>query len=175
MRAEEIARALRGRRSGRGYVARCPEHDDRLPSLTITERDGRVLVHCHAGCSQVDVIGALRARGLWPERDQRPFTAADRSRWIEERRIRCDAMYFADAARQMAAWALEVLSPTDPERAVHTALLTALRVSPVNEYRAWLERDATWAATLVHAGRERDRRLQVALANWIITEVAHAG
>jgi putative DNA primase/helicase len=29
--------------------------------------DGKVLVHCHAGCDQRIVIDALKARGLWPE------------------------------------------------------------------------------------------------------------
>ena len=46
-------------------MARCPVHDDRDPSLSIAERDGKVLVHCFAGCPQEDVIAALRARGSW--------------------------------------------------------------------------------------------------------------
>jgi hypothetical protein len=50
-------------------MARCPAHEDRNPSLSITEAtDGKVLLRCHAGCSQEAVIAALRARGLWPER-----------------------------------------------------------------------------------------------------------
>ncbi len=47
----------------------CPSHDDETPSLSITERDGHVLVKCHAGCSQAAVLDVLRARGLWPVRD----------------------------------------------------------------------------------------------------------
>ena len=44
-------------------MARCPAHDDRVPSLAIDERsDGTVLVCCHAGCSQHAVINALTAR-----------------------------------------------------------------------------------------------------------------
>jgi putative DNA primase/helicase len=39
---------------------------DRDPSLAITNaRNGRVLVHCHAGCDQQDVFAALRACGVW--------------------------------------------------------------------------------------------------------------
>jgi putative DNA primase/helicase len=64
--AAEIAAALSGYQGGDGWVARCPAHDDRKPSLSLTERDGRILVCCHAGCSQSAVIAALRARGLWP-------------------------------------------------------------------------------------------------------------
>ena len=63
--AERIAAALGGRRSGAGWMARCPAHDDRNPSLSIRESEGRVLVHCHAGCAQSEVLGALRVRGLW--------------------------------------------------------------------------------------------------------------
>ena len=29
-----------------------------------------MLVHCQAGCEQANVIDALRARGIWPEREQ---------------------------------------------------------------------------------------------------------
>ncbi len=50
----------------RSRVTHCPAHDDRRPSLTIDERDGRILVHCHSGCRQAAVLDALRARGLWP-------------------------------------------------------------------------------------------------------------
>jgi DNA-binding transcriptional ArsR family regulator len=48
----------------------CPAHDDRNPSLSVTERDGRTLVHCHAGCPSERVIDALRQRGLWPTRER---------------------------------------------------------------------------------------------------------
>ena len=66
MKAESIAKALGGRRTGSTWMARCPAHDDREPSLAIAEaKDGTVLVRCHAGCSQHDVIDALRGRGLW--------------------------------------------------------------------------------------------------------------
>jgi hypothetical protein len=47
-------------------MARCPAHHDREPSLAIAEgKGGNVLVHCHAGCDQLDVIAALKARGAW--------------------------------------------------------------------------------------------------------------
>ena len=67
MNAEQIARALGGaRRAGNSWLAHCPAHDDRTPSLALNDSpDGKVLIHCHAGCSQADVIAALKARGLW--------------------------------------------------------------------------------------------------------------
>jgi hypothetical protein len=69
MTAEAIAKALGGRKAGVAWMARCPAHDDRAPSLSIADTcDGKVLVRCHAGCEQRDVIAALRARGVWDER-----------------------------------------------------------------------------------------------------------
>ena len=54
------------RKSGSGWVACCPAHDDKKPSLSISEgRQGVVLVKCWSGCAQADVIQALRDRGLW--------------------------------------------------------------------------------------------------------------
>src|SRR5947209_4356302 len=66
MTAEAIAKALGGRRVGVAWIARCPAHDDRKPSLSIRDNnDGKVLVRCHAGCDQTQVVEELRSRGLW--------------------------------------------------------------------------------------------------------------
>lgn len=38
------------KRSGNGYLALCPAHEDRQPSLSVTEaQDGMVLLKCFAG------------------------------------------------------------------------------------------------------------------------------
>jgi len=49
------------RETGQGkYIARCPAHEDKSPSLAIKEcGDGRVLVHCFAGCEVEDVLAAV--------------------------------------------------------------------------------------------------------------------
>jgi hypothetical protein len=177
-----IVGALGARRSGNRWMARCPAHDDRSPSLSITERDGRIFLHCFAGCAYADIVAASRSRGLWwPERARTQRSRADRARlareYAEAQRIRVETAYFADTAVVMAEWALEELPTEDPERAVHTSLLAGLRVSAEAEYRMWLDRDPTWTAALVQAGRERDGRWQVALAEWIVggmPEVMHA-
>src|SRR4029078_12608589 len=50
------------------WMARCRAHHDREPSLSISNSDdGKVLVRCHAGCDQEEVVAILRSRGLWPE------------------------------------------------------------------------------------------------------------
>ncbi len=82
MTAETIAMALPGgSRIGNGWKACCPAHDDNSPSLSISDGEhGKVLVHCHAGCPQHDVVTVLRERGLWspsatPQTQQRGYRA----------------------------------------------------------------------------------------------------
>jgi DNA-binding transcriptional ArsR family regulator len=41
------------------WRALCPAHDDQHPSLTFTERNGRILVNCFAGCTVDAICGAL--------------------------------------------------------------------------------------------------------------------
>ena len=42
------------------WLARCPAHEDRNPSLSIRETEGgTVLLHCFAGCGASDVVAAL--------------------------------------------------------------------------------------------------------------------
>lgn len=47
-------------RAGRGWVARCPAHDDRNPSLAVGVGQGdAVLLHCFAGCAAPTVVAAI--------------------------------------------------------------------------------------------------------------------
>jgi hypothetical protein len=56
------------KRSGKGWMAKCPAHDDQDPSLSIRDgEDGRVLLHCFAGCPYqaiLDKVG-LSVRDLF--------------------------------------------------------------------------------------------------------------
>ena len=83
-----LSRLEKVKRTGSGtYQARCPAHADRGPSLSIRELDdGRILLHCFAGCMAHEVLEAvgLSIHALFPERDiqhgrpeRRPFPAAD--------------------------------------------------------------------------------------------------
>jgi 5S rRNA maturation endonuclease (ribonuclease M5) len=48
------------KRNGKGWKARCPAHEDRQASLSITEgEDGRALIYCHARCDFDDVLACL--------------------------------------------------------------------------------------------------------------------
>lgn len=66
-----IAKTLGGAtRVGAGWRCRCPGHEDHHASLSLTDKpDGRLLWHCHAGCSQEQVMEALQARGLFSNGD----------------------------------------------------------------------------------------------------------
>jgi hypothetical protein len=55
-----VAQLSHVRQRGKGWEARCPAHDDKGPSLSINEGDdGRVLLHCFAGCSVHDITVAI--------------------------------------------------------------------------------------------------------------------
>jgi hypothetical protein len=51
----------KGRRT---WAARCPGHDDKDPSLLITEDDSRALFYCRSGCSQSEIMSGLASLGL---------------------------------------------------------------------------------------------------------------
>ena len=64
------------------WIARCPAHEDRSPSLSIRELDdGRVLLHCFGGCGALDVLDALGSQwcALFPPNQrhaERPATCS---------------------------------------------------------------------------------------------------
>lgn len=84
MHLNEVLQRLPGaRRSGNGWVARCPAHDDTNPSLSLTEKDGQLLVFCHAGCPYLEIMAALGASNVGNDRvpgysngDQRSTSAS---------------------------------------------------------------------------------------------------
>src|ERR1700682_4364018 len=69
------SRDCKPRKSGDSWQARCPAHDDKQASLSISEgQDGKVLLHCHAGCKLDEMAAALNMekRHLFPPRDPAP-------------------------------------------------------------------------------------------------------
>ena len=62
---EDVLRMLKKvKRQGNGFLACCPAHDDKNPSLSINEEGGRVLVNCFAGCTQEAVLDAFEKMGI---------------------------------------------------------------------------------------------------------------
>ena len=54
VKLDQVAKTLTG------WTARCPAHDDKSPSLSISKgADGRTLLKCHAGCSADSICSAL--------------------------------------------------------------------------------------------------------------------
>lgn len=83
MRLNEILPKLEGvRDSGGKFTARCPAHDDRNPSLSVSERDGKILLHCFAGCSVEQVLAELgvEAKDLFVEPPKNHPNAKDDDR-----------------------------------------------------------------------------------------------
>ena len=123
MSAETFLSCLDGvkRTGNERWQAKCPSHEDRTASLSIRELDdGRVLVHCFAGCSVHEVLGSvgLGFDALYPEKpvqygkpERRPFPAAD-----VLRAIYFESLVIAAASSQMQNG--NALSETDRERII---------------------------------------------------------
>lgn len=60
---EVLSKLERVKKNGSHWQALCPLHADKNPSLSISVgKDGKILVHCHAGCSQEAVFAALASQ-----------------------------------------------------------------------------------------------------------------
>lgn len=66
-----LERLERVKTTGQGkWLARCPAHDDRSPSLAIREAEDRILIYCFSGCGVSQVLQAvgLQMVDLFPDR-----------------------------------------------------------------------------------------------------------
>lgn len=61
MSVDTLLQRLTKVKGGRGHwTACCPAHEDRSPSLAVTETDdGRILLKCFGGCSVQEIVGAI--------------------------------------------------------------------------------------------------------------------
>lgn len=142
-----LARLELVQRSGKGWRAACPACGGRSRKLSISEADdGRVLLHCFAGCEVAVVVEAagLTIGDLFPER-LAADTPEERSR---RRRLAREAQWGAAlemlelegaivllAARQVATW--QPLSEEDDAR-------LALACQRIDECRAILRDAPRW-------------------------------
>lgn len=128
-----LSRLTKLRQTGRGtWLACCPAHEDRTPSLTVRELDdGRILIHCFAGCGASDVLAALSLEmtDLFPERlgsfpaVRQPFSPMDVLRALR-REAGIIAIQSADIAegRQLS------------KESIKRACLAAQRIADAAEY-----------------------------------------
>jgi len=157
--ARDLALAVGARKSGHRYLARCIAHKDKSPSLSITDgADGRVLVHCFAGCSQDAVIAALRQRGLWPERERPSWTIEQRRAWARRRSAA------EDLAQRVSDWAhgkatmLEAEKRQASEANYEPALESAARALYLHETLTGAELIAAYRADVAAAAYEQAGR-----------------
>lgn len=84
-----LSRLEKVKTMGRGrYLACCPAHDDRSPSLSIAQcDDGKILIHCFAGCPVGDVLEAigLRMSDLFPDGIRGNYKSGPIPHWKLER------------------------------------------------------------------------------------------
>ena len=117
-----LSRLEKVKRTGSGtFLARCPAHADRGPSLSIRELDdGRILIHCFAGCVAHEILDAvgLSILSLFPDRniqhgrpERRPFPAAD-----VLRAIGLEAIVVAVVATSVLSG--QTINETDRERLI---------------------------------------------------------
>ena len=105
------------------WIARCPAHGDKRPSLSIRQTDdGRLLLHCWAGCEAAEVVQAagLGLADLFPPKPAGHHAGPlpKRSRWDGPDAWRCvqhEAAIAAIAAADAAAG--REVSAEDAERA----------------------------------------------------------
>ena len=113
-----LSRLDKVRKSGKGYTARCPAHEDRMASLSLRETNDRVLIHCFAGCPPAAVLGAigLELADLFDRSEEKPMRKHDRDLTLLSAIRRNPALHHdleiirlgADAIRRQAA-----LTPAD--------------------------------------------------------------
>ncbi len=174
MIADALAKALHGRKCGSGWIARCPAHDDRHPSLSISERDGKLLVHCHAGCSQESVWQSLKGMARVgrdnprqvPKAPVRPSTAdrGVKTRIASAKRIWSECRLVADTPveRYLASRGITMKPPPTirfhpglkhgPTGLLLPAMVAAVTVCPGDEivaiHRTFLKADGSGKAPI---------------------------
>ena len=129
-----ISRLDRVKQTGAGrWLARCPAHADKSPSLSIRETpDGRTLLHCFSGCSVEEILAALGLTfdDLFPERaidhhlkrERRPFNALDVLRAVAD-----ETLIVSVAAMRLGNG--NEITPKDRER----LLIAGARISAAKE------------------------------------------
>ena len=144
--ARTIVEALGGQWRGNSGIARRPAHADKRPSLKVTDRNGKTLFHCWAGCEQSAVLEALRALGLWQSGSHQARivfrSPAPRSRDWRDLRWLIDDIHLLDAEPTRAnVWAFlddaVELGPLSVEWV--SRRLQTLRPASAGHIRAWME------------------------------------
>lgn len=106
--------------TGKGrWIACCPAHNDLVPSLAITIKEGKTLVHCFSGCSVYDVLLSvnMQINDLFPDSSPRSHLKSSRMPFSYADVLRC--VNFEAQLVSLAACNLfngKALSVVDKER-----------------------------------------------------------
>lgn len=126
MGVDLLSRLSGVRSTGRDrWIAKCPAHDDRSPSMTVRLLpDGRVLLHCFAGCDTQAVLDAmgLTFGDLFPEpltRESLPRTRGGIGAHEALQCLRTESAIVAITASDVASG--KALSAVDADRAATAA------------------------------------------------------
>lgn len=57
--SELISRFPKVRKIADGFMVSCPAHADKNPSLHISEKGGKLLLFCHAGCDTDEILAKV--------------------------------------------------------------------------------------------------------------------
>ena len=97
-------------KTGRGYVARCPAHEDKKPSLSVTESpSGLLLLFCHAGCTTDSILSAidLTWKDLYPDESRMAYAKCCDEGAREHRKFKSDPETHEKLILELAKTALD--------------------------------------------------------------------
>ena len=165
--ARDLLAALGGHWTGSGGMCRCPAHDDRTPSLSVTVGKKALLFKCFAGCSRDEVMSALKNQNFQPgvkssevvtkDRPSKPhLQRAAQSLWTTAVRLRDTPgeKYLAERSLLTKSPELRYLSHTPLGSAGHVrylpAIIAAVRADQgvVAIQRIYLDDDVDEAAAI---------------------------
>lgn len=90
------------------FHGKCPAHEDRIASLSFRQcDDGRLLIHCHAGCQFSDVLNALGLQSGRRQPVSYDVLAKQRKSRVKEQKV----AYRDTAQRAQQAWKLATPAP----------------------------------------------------------------
>lgn len=125
MNVQELLQKLEhAKKSGSGWTARCPGHEDKENSLSVTDKDGKILLHCFAGCPVEQIVQALgietkelfqssglRVQGSKPKtKNQEPRTVVAEYVYTDEhghalaKKIRYEPKFFSWSRFESGEW-----------------------------------------------------------------------
>lgn len=71
--------------NGDSFMAKCPAHDDKSPSLKVTYRENKILLYCYSGCMAQEILDSLDLK--WKDLFDSKWTAAEQQAFAERKKM----------------------------------------------------------------------------------------